>query len=164
MSLYQARKEYWTRVGVPDPGFKAMQECLAAKSNPKGLTLTEAQIFSIIFLRNEDIAKVLGKPIRTIEKHIEFILNKLKVETRTSAALEGLNLGYSIDWKLMDCIWMFYMDDIFALKPSKRAIRQENCEFCNRNLPQNRLKYCSTICKTELHNRNRRLKRELSSI
>lgn len=42
---------------------------------------------------NRDIAAILGASRRTVEKHLEHIYIKLGVETRTAAAMRGMQMG-----------------------------------------------------------------------
>jgi DNA-binding CsgD family transcriptional regulator len=42
---------------------------------------------------NRDIAAILGASPRTVEKHLEHIYIKLGVETRTAAAIRGMQRG-----------------------------------------------------------------------
>jgi DNA-binding CsgD family transcriptional regulator len=53
-----------------------------------GITRREAEVLTWVSLgkTNFEIAKILGLSVRTVEKHVEHILQKLAVETRTAAA------------------------------------------------------------------------------
>jgi DNA-binding NarL/FixJ family response regulator len=58
------------------------------------LTDREVEVLIRLDLRNKEIAEELDMKLRTVEKHIECILAKLKVPTRTAAALKAVQLGY----------------------------------------------------------------------
>ena len=58
------------------------------------LTEREIEVLIRLDLRNKEIAEELDMKLRTVEKHIECILAKLKVPTRTAAALKAVQLGY----------------------------------------------------------------------
>lgn len=60
----------------------------------KKLTDREQEVLIRLDLRNKEIADELELMPRTVEKHIECILAKLKVPTRTSAALKAVQMGY----------------------------------------------------------------------
>jgi DNA-binding NarL/FixJ family response regulator len=53
------------------------------------LTMRESEVLKWVSegKRDSEIATVLGVSVRTINKHVQSILSKLKVETRTAAAL-----------------------------------------------------------------------------
>lgn len=53
------------------------------------LTLREAEVLEWVAVgkRNAEIAAILGRSVRTIEKHVQNILEKLGVETRTGASM-----------------------------------------------------------------------------
>jgi DNA-binding NarL/FixJ family response regulator len=54
-----------------------------------GLTTRQTEVASWLAggKSNSEIARILGNSVRTVEKHLEAILAKLKVENRTAAAL-----------------------------------------------------------------------------
>ncbi|MBP6745839.1 response regulator transcription factor [bacterium] len=58
--------------------------------------LTEAEVAVLIRLdsRNKEIAEELDMRVRTVEKHIEVILAKLRVPTRIAAAAKAVEFGY----------------------------------------------------------------------
>jgi DNA-binding CsgD family transcriptional regulator len=64
-----------------------------------GLSNREAEVLSWIAQgkTNREIARIIGSSPRTIEKHVEKILEKLSVETRTAAAAIALRLAESSD-------------------------------------------------------------------
>jgi DNA-binding CsgD family transcriptional regulator len=64
-----------------------------------GLRRREAEVLSWIAQgkTNREIARIIGASTRTIEKHVEKILEKLSVETRTAAAAIALRLAESSD-------------------------------------------------------------------
>ncbi len=60
------------------------------------LTPREIEVLIRLDLRNSEIAEELDIREKTVIKHIECILAKLKVPTRTAAALEAVQLGYTL--------------------------------------------------------------------
>jgi two-component system nitrate/nitrite response regulator NarP len=68
----------------------------ASTTNLPNANLTDREIEVLIRLdlRNKELAEELDMKLRTVEKHIECILAKLKVPTRTAAALKAVQLGY----------------------------------------------------------------------
>ncbi len=54
------------------------------------LTDREAAVLLRLELSNEDIARELEMKVRTVEKHVECILSKLKVPTRSAAVLKRM--------------------------------------------------------------------------
>jgi DNA-binding NarL/FixJ family response regulator len=58
------------------------------------LTEREIEVLLRLDLRNKEISEELDMKLRTVEKHIESILAKLKVPTRTAAALKAVQQGY----------------------------------------------------------------------
>lgn len=62
------------------------------------LNLSEEEIQILIRLsrRNKAIAEELGLKLRTVEKHIECLLAKLKVPTREAALLKAIQLGFEV--------------------------------------------------------------------
>ncbi|MFN8659156.1 MAG: response regulator transcription factor [Candidatus Obscuribacterales bacterium] len=66
-----------------------------SQAMPVGTNLTDREIEVLVRLdlRNDKIAEELGMKLRTVEKYIECILAKLKVPTRSAAALKAIELG-----------------------------------------------------------------------
>ena len=62
-------------------------------SSALGLTTREGEVLSWLSKgkTNRDIGDILGASTRTVTKHMEHILAKLGVETRTAAAALGLS-------------------------------------------------------------------------
>ena len=62
----------------------------AQKRSDEGLTPKERQVARWIAQAktNWEIGTILGISTRTVEKHVEHLLRKLRVENRTAAALE----------------------------------------------------------------------------
>ena len=56
------------------------------------LTDREIEVLIRLHLCNREISEELDMKLRTVEKHIECILAKLKVSTRTAAALKAVQL------------------------------------------------------------------------
>jgi DNA-binding CsgD family transcriptional regulator len=78
-----------------DPKIIQLVKQTPAAATP-AITLTEREIDVLIRLdlRNKEISEELDMKLRTVEKHIESILAKLKVPTRTAAALKAVQQGY----------------------------------------------------------------------
>lgn len=59
------------------------------------ITTREAQVLQWIIQgkRDAEIAAILEVSVRTIHKHVQRILKKLQVETRTAAAYRATELG-----------------------------------------------------------------------
>lgn len=59
------------------------------------ITIREAQVLHWVIQgkRDAEIAAILGISVRTIHKHVQRLLKKLQVETRTAAALRATELG-----------------------------------------------------------------------
>jgi len=60
-----------------------------ALSEPRPLTKRELEVVEWIAAgkRNREIGKILGCSSRTVQKHVEHILEKLQVETRTAVCV-----------------------------------------------------------------------------
>jgi DNA-binding NarL/FixJ family response regulator len=83
--------------GLPycDPKITQLVKQTPANAMPNtNLTDREIEVLIRLDLRNKEIAEELDMKLRTVEKHIECILAKLKVPTRTAAALKAVQLGY----------------------------------------------------------------------
>ncbi len=83
--------------GLPycDPKITQLVKQSPSTSMPNtNLTDREIEVLIRLDLRNKEIAEELDMKLRTVEKHIECILAKLKVPTRTAAALKAVQLGY----------------------------------------------------------------------
>jgi DNA-binding CsgD family transcriptional regulator len=59
-----------------------------------GLTARQAEVLFWIAQgkTNPDIALILGAAVRTVQKHVEHIFQKLSVESRQAAALVALEV------------------------------------------------------------------------
>src|SRR6476661_10134245 len=68
------------RVNEPPPNYS---------ERPRALTARELEVVEWIAAgkRNREIAKILGCSARTVQKHVEHILEKLQVETRTAVCV-----------------------------------------------------------------------------
>jgi DNA-binding NarL/FixJ family response regulator len=94
-TLYEAIEQVSRNLPYCDP--KITQLIKQTPINPQpNTTLTDREIEVLIRLdlRNKEISEELDMKLRTVEKHIECILAKLKVPTRTAAALKAVQLGY----------------------------------------------------------------------
>jgi DNA-binding CsgD family transcriptional regulator len=69
-------------------GHRVIASELLERLTSLGLTGREAEVLTWIARgkRNYEIGVILGAKRRTISKHVEHILSKLNVETRTAAA------------------------------------------------------------------------------
>src|SRR3954469_5500868 len=61
----------------------------AYSERPRALTKRELEVVEWIAAgkRNREIGKILGCSSRTVQKHVEHILEKLQVETRTAVCV-----------------------------------------------------------------------------
>ncbi|MBI4533950.1 MAG: response regulator transcription factor [Candidatus Melainabacteria bacterium] len=94
-TLFEAIEQ--TTRGLPycDPKITQLVKQSPSTSLPNtSLTDREIEVLIRLDLRNKEIAEELDMKLRTVEKHIECILAKLKVPTRTAAALKAVQLGY----------------------------------------------------------------------
>ncbi|HEY9868347.1 MAG TPA: response regulator transcription factor [Candidatus Obscuribacterales bacterium] len=94
-TLFEAIEQ--TTRGLPycDPKITQLVKQSPSTSLPNtNLTDREIEVLIRLDLRNKEIAEELDMKLRTVEKHIECILAKLKVPTRTAAALKAVQLGY----------------------------------------------------------------------
>ncbi len=94
-TLFEAIEQ--TTRGLPycDPKITQLVKQQPTTSAPNSnLTDREVEVLIRLDLRNKEIAEELDMKLRTVEKHIECILAKLKVPTRTAAALKAVQLGY----------------------------------------------------------------------
>src|ERR1043165_627069 len=62
---------------------------LRYSERPRALTARELEVVEWIAAgkRNREIGKILGCSARTVQKHVEHILEKLQVETRTAVCV-----------------------------------------------------------------------------
>lgn len=94
-TLFEAIEQ--TTRGLPycDPKITQLVKQQPQNAMPNtNLTDREIEVLIRLDLRNKEIAEELDMKLRTVEKHIECILAKLKVPTRTAAALKAVQLGY----------------------------------------------------------------------
>jgi DNA-binding CsgD family transcriptional regulator len=95
-TLFEAIEQ--TTRGLPycDPKITQLvkQQPTTTSQPNSNLTDREVEVLIRLDLRNKEIAEELDMKLRTVEKHIECILAKLKVPTRTAAALKAVQLGY----------------------------------------------------------------------
>lgn len=94
-TLFEAIEQ--TTRGLPycDPKITHLVKQQPQNAMPNtNLTDREIEVLIRLDLRNKEIAEELDMKLRTVEKHIECILAKLKVPTRTAAALKAVQLGY----------------------------------------------------------------------
>ncbi len=94
-TLFEAIEQ--TTRGLPycDPKITQLVKQQPTSNTPNSnLTDREIEVLIRLDLRNKEIAEELDMKLRTVEKHIECILAKLKVPTRTAAALKAVQLGY----------------------------------------------------------------------
>lgn len=94
-TLFEAIEQ--TTRGLPycDPKITQLIKQAPTSNLPNtNLTDREIEVLIRLDLRNKEIAEELDMKLRTVEKHIECILAKMKVPTRTAAALKAVQLGY----------------------------------------------------------------------
>ncbi len=77
---------------------------------PRGqenLSQTEKLVLSVIYLTSKDIGILYKMSPRNVERHIEYIMHKFGVETRTAALLMGLYKGYFINYAYLEPVSWF---------------------------------------------------------
>jgi len=60
------------------------------------LTDREIQILIRLEMKNKDIAEELDLNLRAVEKHVDHLLQKLKVPTRTAATMKAVQYGFEL--------------------------------------------------------------------
>ncbi|MBX9669884.1 MAG: response regulator transcription factor [Candidatus Obscuribacterales bacterium] len=94
-TLFEAIEQVTRGLPYCDPKITQLVKQQPTTSMPNcNLTDREIEVLIRLDLRNKEIAEELDMKLRTVEKHIECILAKLKVPTRTAAALKAVQLGY----------------------------------------------------------------------
>lgn len=94
-SLFEAIEQVTRGLPYCDPKITQLVKQSASTALPNtNLTDREIEVLIRLDLRNKEIAEELDMKLRTVEKHIECILAKMKVPTRTGAALKAVQLGY----------------------------------------------------------------------
>ncbi len=94
-TLFEAIEQVTRGLPYCDPKITQLVKQTPAVSTPNtNLTDREIEVLIRLDLRNKEISEELNMKLRTVEKHIECILAKLKVSTRTGAALKAVQLGY----------------------------------------------------------------------
>lgn len=94
-TLFEAIEQTTRGLAYCDPKITQLVKQQPTTSAPNSnLTDREVEVLIRLDLRNKEIAEELDMKLRTVEKHIECILAKLKVPTRTAAALKAVQLGY----------------------------------------------------------------------
>ena len=94
-TLFEAIEQVTRALPYCDPKITQLVKQSPTTSMPNcNLTDREIEVLIRLDLRNKEISEELDMKLRTVEKHIECILAKLKVPTRTAAALKAVQLGY----------------------------------------------------------------------
>jgi len=94
-TLFEAIEQVTRALPYCDPKITQLVKQSPASSMPNtNLTDREIEVLIRLDLRNKEISEELDMKLRTVEKHIECILAKMKVSTRTGAALKAVQLGY----------------------------------------------------------------------
>jgi DNA-binding CsgD family transcriptional regulator len=94
--LFEAIEQVTRALPYCDPKITQLVKQAPTNTSMPNCNLTDREIEVLIRLdlRNKEISEELDMKLRTVEKHIECILAKLKVPTRTAAALKAVQLGY----------------------------------------------------------------------
>jgi len=79
-----------------DPAIAELIEQTPKVADLSDLSKREIETLVRLDLRNKEIAEELDIELRTVEKSVESILSKLKVPTRTGAALKARQMGYTL--------------------------------------------------------------------
>lgn len=94
-TLFEAIEQVTRALPYCDPKITQLVKQTPSNNMPNcNLTDREIEVLIRLDLRNKEISEELDMKLRTVEKHIECILAKLKVPTRTAAALKAVQLGY----------------------------------------------------------------------
>jgi NarL family two-component system response regulator YdfI len=94
-TLFEAIEQVTRSLPYCDPKITQLVKQTPSATMPNcNLTDREIEVLIRLDLRNKEISEELDMKLRTVEKHIECILAKLKVPTRTAAALKAVQLGY----------------------------------------------------------------------
>lgn len=95
-TLFEAIEQVTRALPYCDPKITQLVKQTPTNTSMPNCNLTDREIEVLIRLdlRNKEISEELDMKLRTVEKHIECILAKLKVPTRTAAALKAVQLGY----------------------------------------------------------------------
>ena len=100
-TLFEAIEQVTRALPYCDPKITQLVKQSPVTAMPNSnLTDREIEVLIRLDLRNKEIAEELDMKLRTVEKHIECILAKMKVPTRTGAALKAVQLGYVLLPKL----------------------------------------------------------------
>jgi len=91
------------------------------------LTDSEIEVLIRLDLRNKEISEELDIKLRTVERHIESILAKLKMPTRTAAALKAVQMGFELLPKMprRDPLTGVIEEHLLAEKYAEEAIRRQ---------------------------------------
>jgi len=93
-TLFEAIEQVTRGLPYCDPKITQLIKQVPAHTPNTNLTDREIEVLIRLDLRNKEIAEELDMKLRTVEKHIECILAKLKCSTRTAAALKAVQAGY----------------------------------------------------------------------
>ncbi len=79
-----------TAANVKDKSFRALEE-----ENPVLLTPREVEVLGAVSngLANKEIARSLGISLHTVKFHLESLMRKLQVSSRTEAVMKAMRLG-----------------------------------------------------------------------
>lgn len=97
---------------------------LPVKWRGPALTPRETEVLVRLDLRNKEISEELNLSLKSVEHAIEAILQKLKVPTRTAAALKAIQLGFTLLPKMpkRDPVSSLSEEQILAEKYAQEAI------------------------------------------
>jgi DNA-binding NarL/FixJ family response regulator len=96
-TLFKAIKHVMSSLPYFDPKItQLMRQSPTAPMPLGGLTDREIEVLIRLDFRNKEIGEELDMTLRAVEKHIECIVEKLKVPTRTAAALRAVQMGYRL--------------------------------------------------------------------
>lgn len=96
-TLYEAIKAVTTGNSYCDSKLEKLVEQEPPPTMPvHNLTDREIQVLIRLEMKNKDIAEELEMNPRAVEKHIDYILQKLKVPNRTAATLKAQQYGFEL--------------------------------------------------------------------
>jgi DNA-binding NarL/FixJ family response regulator len=96
-TLFEAIKQVTTGSFFCDSKLSQLVTQPQPQSMPDhNLSDREIQVLIRLEMKNKDIAEELEMNLRTVEKHVDYILQKLKVPTRTAATLRAIQYGFEL--------------------------------------------------------------------
>jgi two-component system, NarL family, response regulator len=128
-ALYEALEQVTRALPYTDPEItKLVKQAPNANLPISNITDRKIEVMIRLDFRNKEIADELDMKLRTVQKHIECILAKLQVPTRTAAALQAVQLGYVLLPKMSgrDPVTGVSLEHVNAVQYAKEAISRQS--------------------------------------